>query len=453
MFPDGWKMIQSNPVRRFGLQGGLLALVAFSVSIGMFIHVDEPFGIPVFRIALSDLILPLGLIVVLASGSFRELYGAWALSHVPLLLVLLTLVMTFGLLRGWAALGYLSQWALLNKFTGWFVLVAYFALGTVVARGRQADSAARPFKFILVAFLLVSIPPLFTAVPGESGAFLFSYFWEAGRQRGFLFNPNAYGVAAIVAIAILLPYLKYARTGWKVALLFPIFIACWCALLLSASRTMVFAGIFLVACMPLPSGMPWKRYIAIMLGLAVVTSIMWATFPVVQRSTKMLAFTGGEVPAPQTMQDRRMLFAYNSEKHRDQISQSALQEFRESPLFGIGLGVHLERDRIAFQARQASADGTQLYEPVAIHNTGLWLAAEFGLIGLGFFAAAFIYVFAGLWKRARGQTHTTTSEQMLFVLAGCAVASLGMDVLYLRPLWFLLGAACVLPVSEERVKV
>lgn len=428
----------------------LLAIFA----LGLFVHVDQPFGISLLRLGLSDVLLPvlLGYAVIFLRQPVRPLLlnSNWLLQGLPIWLGGLTLLLAAALLHGWIELGYVSRWALLNKFCGWIILLAYLCLGAIVARLPLHRPAALPFKLVLAGFLVTGLPPLVTAVPGPEGAYMFGRFWEGGRLIGLLQNPNAYGLCAVVAIGILIPYVKQARTGWKIATVLVAFLACYAALFLTGSRSAIFAGVLLLVLMPVPDGISLPRLSVTLASVAVVFAGLWFTFPIAQRATMFLALQGNEKPQATTHQQARLNFAYNTEQHRAFVFGSALEQFRASPIIGIGLGVYLERDRKSYEARLARTDGQQEFNPVGIHNTGLWLLTEAGVIGFGAFAAFFMLVAWRLLGSARGQGHAGTAQQMLFVLVGCGAASLGMDVLYLRPLWFLLGASLILPPPEPR---
>ena len=103
-----------------------------------------------------------------------------------------------------------------------------------------------------------------------------------------------------------------------------------------------------------------------------------------------------------------------------------LQLWMEHPILGSGLG--------AFVTAVQAESGKFL----VIHNSPIWLLAEFGLVGFLIFALAFAAIArASLAAALRGETWART---LLLVLAACAIFQLPHDVLYQRIFWLVFGA-------------
>ncbi|MFH1807087.1 MAG: O-antigen ligase family protein, partial [Pseudomonadota bacterium] len=105
--------------------------------------------------------------------------------------------------------------------------------------------------------------------------------------------------------------------------------------------------------------------------------------------------------------------------------------FLENPLFGAGLGAF-------YQEKLATG------VPLVIHNSFLWVLAEFGLFG---FIAIFgpVGVFAtknllsGKWR------HDRRMHAFLALLLGAGIMALAHEVMYQRIFWFMTGILLARP--------
>ncbi|MBV8653144.1 MAG: O-antigen ligase family protein, partial [Alphaproteobacteria bacterium] len=109
--------------------------------------------------------------------------------------------------------------------------------------------------------------------------------------------------------------------------------------------------------------------------------------------------------------------------------------FHAHPVFGAGLGAFIQ-------------NYTRLHgQPLVIHSTVAWLAAEFGLVGLAVFAAPFLRVLA---HEAQSRDRRDPARVMLLLsLVAFGVMSLAHDIFYQRTVWFLLGASLACTVEAR----
>jgi O-antigen ligase len=114
--------------------------------------------------------------------------------------------------------------------------------------------------------------------------------------------------------------------------------------------------------------------------------------------------------------------------HRVAIMSTGLAMWESNPLFGIGLGSFLWSEK-------------QKGNFAAIHMTAGWWLVEMGVVGLLVFSEFFIWIIRRLWRLQKvpiKRPIALAAWTMMFVLIG---ASLGMEVMYQRYLWFILGWA------------
>ena len=104
--------------------------------------------------------------------------------------------------------------------------------------------------------------------------------------------------------------------------------------------------------------------------------------------------------------------------------------WRGSPLFGTGLGGFLHY-QIGLGSHQT------------MHNTAGWIAVEMGTVGLLLFALFFINAVSWLWKYQRKENIKRNNYYLMGLTVLCALvaASLGMEAMYQRHVWFFVGFA------------
>ena len=111
--------------------------------------------------------------------------------------------------------------------------------------------------------------------------------------------------------------------------------------------------------------------------------------------------------------------------------KTAIAYWMEHPVVGIGLGSY----------RWRSQEEKISLHSYHIHNTGIWLLTEMGLVGLLLFSGFFLVLFITLVsKRKNADALSIGVTGVLLVMIG---ASAGTEILYQRYLWFLLGMALV----------
>ncbi|MCA1925496.1 MAG: O-antigen ligase family protein, partial [Thiobacillus sp.] len=114
-----------------------------------------------------------------------------------------------------------------------------------------------------------------------------------------------------------------------------------------------------------------------------------------------------------------------SDQERWATLTHALALWRESPVFGAGLGV--------FYAKSSAWLG----HPQVIHNTPLWILAEFGLVG----AAVMGWTFFLLARHAvRFGKFSPARRILLLLILAFAIFSLAHEIFFQRIFWFVLGA-------------
>lgn len=420
------------------------------------------------RVTIADLVVPIVLAAV-AVAFIRGHIGVPA-SRIPGLwvwLAVLTAWMLVALLIGREVTGGWQSWALFNKVLGWMVLLGYLALGKLAATVDGGRYRHTFLKALFASTWAIAAYGVSVYVLMRTGVLMpdanptcdirYLYFSEelraelpdiwlfmaglspecTGRLHGFMANPNAYGVLVAVVLALQMPFMKRGElfskrlhvAGFGIALT---------ALIFTGSRTAWLAFIVGMAALHFLGEI---RYRQAGLGTLIAAAIILAV--AVEPSTGLLRSPGGP-GSDADGRPRALTYIVNSQlvnlqttsfQMRIEQARRAVELWRARPVFGIGLGGFLwDQNR------------GQEPSPSTLHNTALWLLTETGLVGLLLFTGFYLACLRALLPGLAGRRSAIAVGGLATVIV-FAGASLGMEVMYQRHFWFLLGFALALPRS------
>jgi O-Antigen ligase len=320
-----------------------------------------------------------------------------------LLPLLLPVVLAFGLVLAVIQRGEVTDEALRVKFYGAFVLVVWCIVTASYAR---AGHARKILYVWLVGMSVWAVVAYIDWRVTDLSSFL--QFDEPTRFGGTQFDVNnagaAYGVAVIVLWRV--GSQLFASTGARVAA----FAVCAAAFALTLSRgsyIAVAAAALVILATTRHSGKDWARYagavfVALVIGLA----------------------SGFFRSAVEDFANRP-----DTVSTRENLTDEALGSFVDSGGLGIGLGSQL-------------AEFGQI-----VHNTAIWLLVEMSLVGLVYFAAVvWLPIETTLRMRAVDRRLATALLGGHVVMV---VASFGIEALYQRQWWMLIGLAMAAPGTSE----
>jgi len=394
------------------LSGGLMSLRAPVAGVLVWaalfpVQVDTVATLG-FRFAPSDVVL-VGLVLGTVARARRDRLGAVRLSPV---LVGSCLLFSWLVVSGGVALmrtGELSQYALVNKLVGMASLIVSF--GFVMYTTRTTCISNRSvYCYCLIGSVwnavgLIAFGTWEYVTPLR--ALIFAPGWE-DRVRGLLVDPNAYGgYVASIAILQLCILAKSTRRDW--------------ALLIVGNSILLLTGIALAN-----SRSAWLAFICG--GVALLVHLSSAerqrllpygmVLTLIGSALALRAFGVGTTDYEATMRHAAL-------DYRVQLATAALDAFRSSPVWGVGLGL--------FEA----SPGQRGYIP---HSTYLWLMAETGFVGivLLFVWVRRLYVAASNAMKSASTAHTSA------IVAICALSTwlglmIGIEAIYQRHYWFLLA--------------
>ncbi len=427
----------------------LTATGAGLLAIGLQIAITLSLGQTGLRVSASDLVLP-ALLPITGLLAWRKGLRLPLWLWLPFALLAVVLVLSF--LVGLQATGTIIPWALYNKLLGFAVLLGYGLLGLLL--GQDEDLTRRFGLWFAGAVTLVAGASLLTHLVSRilwSKHALNSAAYTAlltkasdpeasilerlmvdqfARLEGLIANPNAFGlmVACGLLVALVWPLARCnAVTVTAGALMLAV-------LYLSGSRSAWLAcgaGLLVLLALRALS----LRKILVIGGLAALAATGIRLLVVALRQMAMPAsdqtLTSAMAAAPTL--PLHLQRGVGSTNHHMALIQEALALWREAPLLGNGLGSFLWRN-------------SQGGEGYVIHNTYLWLLAETGLVGLLALGACVAVCLRALWPHRQDPT----PRMALAVLAAGALAGMGIEVLYQRQLWVLVGLGLGAALAAKR---
>jgi hypothetical protein len=395
-----------TPSRPSGTNGSGIAFRLYLLAVFLMplqLELDQFRGVVESRLPPGDLVLVAA--ILLAPTSLR-------LIRHPLFLlpVFLPLVLAFGMLLAIVQRGDVTPHALRVKFLGAFILVAWCIVTAVYARAGHARRILRVWVLGMAVWAVVAY------IDWRVVDFIpFLKFDEPTRFGGMQFDVNNAGAAYGVAVIVLW---RMGGELFRSTLARTIALAiCAAALALTLSRgsyVAVAAAVIVVLVVTRSTATDLAKYAGFVLAVLVVG----------------LA-TGFLGSALQDFADRP-----NTVSEREDLTTGALDSFAESDGLGIGLGSQLADTDARLDVSQQG--GGQL-----VHNTAVWLLVEMSVVGIGYFAAmAVLPIQVTLRMRA-------FDRQLALALLGShivmLVASVGIEALYQRQWWMIIGLAMVRP--------
>lgn len=448
----------------------LAVLAAFTLSVRLIL----PIGTTGLSVSPSDFLIPFAIIFFLfirrsllpARDEFHVRGFLWSLTA-------MTVVIVSGSAIGYFNSAHIIPWALYNRCLGWVVVLAYLYVSV------RLIYIMPDFAFLFCKVMAIMHAALvFIFLVFQAAVFVFRSHWLVSTLKilsnennlaqfsGMVGNPNFEAFLLLVGFCSAL----YSSEGGRiirVIILALILVGLW----VSGSRAGLVAA--LVACLPLIS-VPRKT---IALGVAVTLAIGYGVMQsyllaagshieghylsadsaneqkflnlseALSRADKedeqiMGILDGGEEIVSHSPDEYRK--TGGSDTLRIDMFHKVLEAWRTSPLFGIGIGVFLDRKMLVDYSG-----------PVLIHGIPLWLLAETGILGFGVFVFSFCWIFWSVWERYKidKEVSELLSSQRLTSLAFLlSFAAMGLfhDILYQRVFWVMLGFAVSTYVSRSR---
>ncbi|MBZ0068806.1 MAG: lysylphosphatidylglycerol synthase domain-containing protein [Thiobacillus sp.] len=412
-----------HPVSEIEKSAAWILGIAVAVAVFFQVHLSLPGG--VINLNLADPFAILALAAVSLHALFSKQMPAWKIRHFNLALGAISLLMLLGFINGWLKIG-VTQWALGGRLLGWLVLLGYLSAGYLIVANAGAHGLRRLAETLIATAAVVVVLQATLRLLEYWGVNTGAHF--APNFEGYASNRNAFAFQLLAVMALLLGYSRvYARCSVgsylsKRPLIFSVLLGIVLAgLVWTGSRagllvglTMLFvAGIGRLADRRM---LGWGLIFAATLWVGVWMGMQSVS---IQSASIQSAFSGDH-----SNQQRWASLTYG------------LELWRQSPVFGAGLGVFIAKSSAWFGF------------PQVIHNTPIWILAEFGLVGM----AVLGWTFFLLSRYAIPlKTHLPARRVLLLIILAFAIFSMAHEIFYQRVLWLVLGAVLAQPfVSRAR---
>ena len=403
--------------------------MAIAVAVFFQAYISLPGG--VVNLNLADPFAILALAAVSLHALFSRQLPNWRLNHFNLALGLISLLLSIGFVRGWFEIG-ITQWALGGRLLGWLVLLGYLSAGYLVMAHAGSHGLRRLAETTIATASVVVVVQVFLRLLDNWGVSFGMHI--PPNFEGYSGNRNAFAFQLLSTITLLLGYSAvYAKHRGhygciKRSFLSSILLAILLAgLFWTGSRAGIAVGVMLIfgtwlSKLANRQIVGWAVVFAVVLWLAVWLAgsglaMLTASLPTASLPT---ASVQSEFSSDLSNNERLATFTH------------AITLWRDSPFFGAGLGVFIEKS------------STWSSSPVVIHSTPLWILAEFGLLGLSVLGWIFFIVSR---HALMFQKSLPTRHALLMLLFVFAVFSLVHEIFYQRILWLLLGVLLAKPFS------
>ena len=475
------KLLDSDSTHR--IYACFLGLItAFAIFFQF--HVPLPEG--VINLNLGDPFALVALVAVCLNSLVRRAPPQWRIPQFNRILMMIGALLLIGFVNGWFKIG-VTQWSLSARLIGSIVLLGYLAAGYLLVALNGDSSIRRMLEILAVTATIVIV---WTAMMRTLSGYGFDVPWLTPNYEGFSGNRNAFAFQLLAVLALALAYSNtYGRqytdeakgifTAWQswVPIGFLIAGVFW-----TASRAGMLAGIIILALAVVKNIANRKSVVLGILFAGLLWVALWAVqSATVQRALDQIASMQSDTVESSTEQtgtaqdgtaqsgaaesdkaknsktrnskakiDKAQADAAQSATVQSAISGEYSNEeriatlvygfkmWRNSPFFGEGLGVFIANSE------------SWLGRPTVIHNTPLWILAEFGLLGAAIFGWSLLKI--GRYTIDANQPESNLSRSaLLLLLTLFIVFSLFHEMLYQRIFWLIGGALLATPlVSRSR---
>lgn len=391
----------------------------------------KPFSVA-FSFNLADPFVLMYLSSVVAVAIKTKRLPNWSLPKLNLCIALFTLVLIFGLLKGYTAVGF-TEWAFYGRALGWIVLLAYLLFGFFIVNQLRQRGIVRVTEVLLLSLSTTIVMYFFTNMIDAMEIISFPLN-NASQFSGLIMNRNAFAFQLLTCSALYLvlsPFLganKPQAQGHKTSKYFVPFEALHGLIVLGIYLTGSRAGILtwlLVTSSFMFTGVLKSKIILTSIGYAGAILLI----------SKLALFLTTQASSGNTDVFLGPTFSQEgSDTLRWDTIFRGIKMWADNPIFGSGLGV--------FFATSATYYG----QPTVIHSTPVWVLAELGLIGFTLLAAISFnfYKSAFLFDLKKPK-----NACLVIIMTNFLIFGLVHEIFYQRIFWLVIGICLALPWSKK----
>ena len=425
-------------LQKFHVERGVALFAGVSVAILIGIQTRLQTGSDALTVNLADPVACVAAIIYCTIWYREYLHQAiWRVDALGLAVTFFVVMMGFGLVNGYLRHGFID-WAWFNRGIGQFVIMAYLFTGAMVV-GFLGEKSS---KLVLRVFLITAVCSLVIyclTVGVLDQDTLEGLKWIKVHYNGFLGNRNAQAFVFVLLLAAALP----ARVPiWgRRRLLFISLVLSF--IMMTESRTGMGTSVLLLAMAVYFKCLSFRK-----MAPALAIGVMGAlALPYVLTMIEYLIHSGlnamNVVSQPKTTNLSEISATFiDLQKQKTALSRIdvdrvlsyryGFETWLTNPIFGAGLGSFISEYR------------DPLGRPMTIHNTGLWVLAEMGIVGFVLLLALPLAILNHV-RKTNFRAIADEDLALLFFLVATVVFSQMHEISFQRILWFMLGLLAAHP--------
>lgn len=432
---EGW--IESAPASH-DLSRMLVLVIPLACAVLVFFQVHVPVGDHFVNVNLADpLAVCGGLVFLFLTARVLLSSFSWRIPNLGIFILLGTALFTLAFLNGIWNIGFHER-AFLGRFIGWFVLVAYFFTGALIAAQTVRFGANALFRVIAACGVVIAVSELLLIALINTEV-LPRALMPLGNATGMAQNANAFALQLSVVLSLVIAGFAGRRDQGRaiyfvrIAATAIVLAALW----FTKSRTGYIAALAMILTALLVGRWDFRDAFASAVAAFVLVAAIGAAHYISATLLSRPVQSSGQTslaPRVQTSLAPRVqtslapkLQASSSDAERLLSIKEGLRIWGQYPIFGAGLGTSGELVKSA------------MGQPLVVHNTAVWMLAEFGLVGLLAFAAFGIFAIRSIYMGAEPGDRMVSV--LLFTTVSFLLFSLPHDVFYQRLYWLVFGAA------------
>jgi len=434
----------------------IIFLLTAATAISIFFQIKLEFQSFLININLADIFALTGLAIAILNYFSLKQKLVFDLPFLTRFLYWSPLAFLIAFLIGWYKLGFIG-WAFYSKFLGWFVIIGYVTLGNLFIKTQDDQALKRLISLMILTISIIVIYHFFLFFSYQHQFLPFEFlrgnYSALTGLQGYALNRNAFTfqlLTMIVLVHFMLNITKNQRSPWP---FYWVLSALYCAVFFTFSRAgfvtlpLLFSSLFLAKFIDKDQLKRLALTTTITLIFIfsfdyLVVSFKWLIIYFEHLASRYLTSPLPEHLPPVSLSEHlknatswKTLYSAEASNHeRFYTMATGLKMWLKSPFFGEGLG--------SFMAQELHIHQRALI----IHNTFIWLLAEFGLIGssifmmFGFSTLHYLYqkFCKPLLQKATFNDGVLLGMTIIFILM-----SLVHEVLYQRIFWFTLGLIAI----------
>jgi hypothetical protein len=398
------------------------------------------------RLNLADIFLPfIGLFILSSIISKRTKLPIFPVKHIYLWLIILSALFFAGLFNAFLTYGELNKWAVTNKFCGWFVLTAYFLMGAWLIQNSNCRTFDNYLKITFYFCFLVTVISLLAAIMLHYG-WVIDNFNNNIPMEGLMANKNAY-ILWVLCLLGLGTLLSPKVISLKIICFF------WFLLPMTFIFTGARAG-YIAFALILPFLIYFNGFkhmtrpiIAFILGILPliiiantaplrINSLHWVQFDFIDHF--------GDAISGHSVEELDKAMSHNGDSLRLRLIYFAKDMIEQRPIIGNGLGSSV------FEQEKEWGSFVNV-----IDSTPLWVAAEFGVLGLCIFLAFYFILLKYFWQNQQSKSdpfYQKLCQSIFLMMILFAIMSVFHEIFYTRFMWFFIGLGLAYPVLSKSDK-